>query len=37
MGAYDMDSSALVKRYANETGSLWSRSLWSARRNLAHA
>ena len=27
MGAYYMDSSALVKRYANETGSLWVRSL----------
>jgi hypothetical protein len=27
MGAYYMDSSALVKRYANETGSLWIRSL----------
>ena len=26
MGAYYMDSSALVKRYANETGSLWIRS-----------
>jgi uncharacterized protein len=27
MGAYYCDSSALVKRYANETGSLWVRSL----------
>src|SRR5918996_703895 len=27
MGAYYGDSSALVKRYANETGSLWVRSL----------
>src|SRR5215212_5226909 len=27
MGAYYLDSSALVKRYANETGSLWVRSL----------
>ncbi len=27
MGAYYMDSSALVKRYAHETGSLWVRSL----------
>ena len=27
MGAYYGDSSALVKRYANETGSLWIRSL----------
>jgi len=27
MGAYYCDSSALVKRYANETGSLWGRSL----------
>ena len=27
MGAYYFDSSALVKRYADETGSLWVRSL----------
>ena len=27
MGAYYCDSSALVKRYANETGSLWVRGL----------
>jgi uncharacterized protein len=27
MGAYYFDSSALVKRYADETGSLWGRSL----------
>lgn len=27
MGAYYVDSSALVKRYADETGSLWVRSL----------
>jgi len=27
MGVYYCDSSALVKRYANETGSLWVRSL----------
>ena len=27
MGAYYCDSSALVKRYANETGTLWVRSL----------
>ncbi len=27
MGAYYCDSSALVKRYANETGSLWVRNL----------
>ena len=27
MGAYYGDSSALVKRYANETGSLWGRNL----------
>ena len=27
MGAYYFDSSALVKRYAAETGSLWVRSL----------
>jgi predicted nucleic acid-binding protein len=27
MGAYYFDSSALVKRYTDETGSLWVRSL----------
>jgi uncharacterized protein len=27
MGAYYCDSSALVKRYADETGTLWVRSL----------
>jgi len=27
MGAYYCDSSALVKRYANKTGSFWVRSL----------
>lgn len=27
MGAYYCDSSALVKRYANEPGTLWVRSL----------
>jgi predicted nucleic acid-binding protein len=31
MGAYYYDSSALVKRYANETGSLWVRNLTDPR------
>jgi predicted nucleic acid-binding protein len=34
MGAYYMDSSALVKRYANETGSLWIRSLTAPQAAL---
>jgi predicted nucleic acid-binding protein len=31
MGAYYCDSSALVKRYAHETGTLWVRSLTDAQ------
>ena len=31
MGAYFLDSSALIKRYLNETGTKWVRALTEAR------